>query len=64
LIDQVIRDDEHRLLSEAEALEFHRGRHERERFPGYADNGITGIMPPAGLCRIESQSYWFGAQIR
>jgi hypothetical protein len=21
----------------------------------------AAVMPPAGLCRIESQSYWFGA---
>ena len=59
LIDQVIGDDEHGLLSEAEPFEFHRGRHERERFPGSDDvadqGGIRLQNAPGGVLLVRRQ---------
>ena len=60
-IDQVIRDNEHGLLGQIQAAEFHRGSRHGPGFSRYADNGMTGIMPPRVLCRDDSNSYYFGA---
>ena len=52
LIDQVIGDDEHGFLREAEPFEFHRGRHERVRLAGSHDvpdqGGIRGCWGATG----------------
>ena len=41
------------LVRKIQAAQFHRGGGHGPGFARYADDGIAGIMPPAGLCRIE-----------